>query len=81
MLRYSRSGSTGWNTNATQEGVQISARTIKLVDSQCPPAPPIERSTTGTNAQDSDGLQEEFIRQHLNDQTINFSPKIWPASN
>ena len=37
-------------------------RIVELVDSQNSSAPPLER-TIGTNMDDSDGLQEECIKQ------------------
>ena len=51
--------------------MQTSTGTVEVVDSQSSPAPPIERLTIGTNTEDSNGLQEEFIWQLLSDQTTN----------
>ena len=49
----------------TQENVQTSIRMVKLVDLQNSPAAPIERKIIGTNAENFEGLKEEFVRQIL----------------
>ena len=41
------------------------------MDSKSSPVPPEERLKIGVNMEESDGLQEEFIRKIFNDQTTN----------